>query len=205
MRTLDLVKKLEGIHTIESIMDILNIDRTKAIYYIHRLRKKGYVKTKRTNKKRIYQISFENRLGGWSYYDIINENSPIKIVAPIKYLIHGKEKSIEETIIFAIKTRSLRTILAALPLFKKVKDWSRLYVLAKQEHIQREIGALYDLTKRIIRIRKMTKRFRNNTLPKKNQKPTHIISGLRSDDFKDIEKIWKVYIPFNKADLGEYR
>ncbi len=67
------LKKIQGVQTIPSIMDILNVSRKKAIYYVYRLRKKGYVKTKRlSNNKRVYNISFENRLKGSSYYEIIN-------------------------------------------------------------------------------------------------------------------------------------
>jgi len=49
----------------------------------------------------------------------------------------------------------------------------------------------------------MTKRFRNNALPKKEHEWRSIIPNLRSDDFKDIEKTWKTYLPFNKKDLEE--
>ena len=41
-------------------------------------------------------------------------------------------------------------------------------------------------------------------LPKKNYEWRYVISGLKSDDFKEIEERWKVYLPFNKKDLEEY-
>lgn len=44
MKTQELLKKLKGIQTIESIKDILSVSKKKAIYYIHRLRKKGMLK-----------------------------------------------------------------------------------------------------------------------------------------------------------------
>ncbi len=201
-----LLNKLKGIHTIESVKDILNINRQKAIYYIHRLRKHGYVKTKRlSNNKRIYDISFENRLKGNSYYDIINIYSPIKIAAPIIYKIYGKKVSLEDALVYAIKSKSLRAILASLSLFKKINKWSKLYALAKKEHMERQIGALYDLSRKIIKTRRMTKRFRNSSMPKKHYKFEYIIPKLKSSDFKDIEKAWKVYLPFNSADLEEYK
>ena len=60
-----LLKKVKGIHTIESIKDILKAPKKKAIYYVYRLRKKGYVKTKKlSSNKRVYNISFENKLKG---------------------------------------------------------------------------------------------------------------------------------------------
>lgn len=206
METNELLPKLAGIQTIESIMDILKINRRMAIYYIHSLRKKGYVKTKRlSSNKRVYHVSIENKLGGKSYYDFINQYSPIKISTPVIHKIYGKEPSMEETLIYAIKTKSLRTILASLALFKKISNWGELYHLAKENHLERQVGALYDLARQIIRVRKMTRRFRNNSLPKKKYKFDYIIQGLNSNDFKNIEKVWKIYLPFNKKDLEEYK
>jgi len=208
MKTKVLLKKLEGIHTIESVMGIFGVSREKAVYYIFRLRKHGYVKTKRlSNNKRAYNISFENRLKGSSYYDIINKNSPIKIATPKTYKIYGKEPTPEETLIYAIKTKSLRTILASLALFKKIDNWNELYRLAKENFIERQVGALYDLARKIMKTKRMTKRFRNNALPKKEYGFKYVIIGLTSKEkeFKDIEERWKIYLPFNKGDLEAYR
>ena len=130
----NVLKKLEGIHTIETVMDTLEVNREKAVYYIYRLRKRGYVKTKKlSNNKRVYNISFKNKLGGESYYDIINKYSPVKIAKSKNYIIYGKNITLEETIIYAIKTQSFRTILASLILFKKINNWSLLYQLAKKK------------------------------------------------------------------------
>jgi len=206
MKTKDILLKLSGIQTIESVMDILNVNKKKAIYYIHRLRKQGYIKTRRqSNNRRVYNISLENRLGGKSYYEIINQHSPIKIAAPVIYKIYGKEPSLEETLVYAIKTKSFRTILASLALFKKINNWVELYALAKENHMERQVGALYDVAHRIMRVRKMTKRFRNNSLPKKEVKFGYVITELKSKDFKEIEEIWKIYLPFNITDLEEYK
>ena len=90
MKARILLNKLEGIQTIESVKDILGVSRQKAIYCIHRLRKYGYIKSKRlSNNRRVYHISFENKLGGTSYYEILNKNSPIKIATTITYKIYG--------------------------------------------------------------------------------------------------------------------
>jgi len=206
MDTKILLKKLEGIQTIKSIMRILQIDQKKAIYYIHRLRKKGYVKTKKlSNNVRVYNVSFENKLGGVSYYEIINKYSPIKISTPQVYKIYGKKAIIEETLIFVIKSKSIRTILAALSLFRKIEDWTTLYQLAKKNHIERQVGALYDLARTVMRIKRMPRRFRNNALPKEEYKFEYMIDKLKSKDFKKIEVKWKIYLPFNKNDLEDYR
>lgn len=206
MEKRELLQKLEGIQTIESIMDILKVNKKMAIYYIYRLRKKGYVKTKqKSNKKRVYYISIDNKLGGTSYYDIINQNSPVKISTPEIYKIYGKKPSLEETLIYAIKTKSLRTILASLALFKKINNWSLLYKLSKENNTKRKIGVLYDLSRKIMKVRRIDGKFRKNALPKKEDKFEYIIPKLRSKDFIKIEKIWEVYLPFNKKDLEEYK
>jgi len=206
MKTKELLKKLEGVHTITSISDLLNVSKQKAAYYVCRLRKAGYVKTKRLrDNRRVYNISFENRLGGSSYYDILNKNSPVKIATPKVYRIYGKEPSLEETLVYAIKTRSLRTILASLALFKKIENWKELYHLAKKNHIERQVGALYDLARKFMRTRRMTKRFRNNALPKKEYPLVYIVDNLKSKEFSDIGETWRVYLPFNSADLEDYK
>ncbi len=206
MKTKDLLKKLEGIHTINTVMDTIGVSKEKATYYIYRLRKQGYVKTKRmSNNTRVYYISFENKLQGFDYREIINEYSPVKISTVQTYKIYGKEPTLEETLIYAIKTKSLRTILAALALFKKINNWSELYRLSKENHIERQVGALYDLARKIMRTKRMTKRFRTATLPKEHYNFVYMIPDLKSRDFKDIETTWKVYLPFNQKDLEDYK
>ena len=206
MKTNELLQKLVGIQTIESVMDILKINRKMTIYYLQRLRKEGYVKTRRqSNNRRVYNISLDNKLGGKSYYDIINSFSPIKISTPVIYRIYGKEPSLEETLIYAIKTKSLRTILASLALFKKINNWVELYHLAKENHIERQVGALYELARKMMKVRKMSSKFINNSLPKKRYRFEYVIPGLKSRDFTEIENVWKIYLPFNKKDLEEYQ
>ena len=202
----ELLQKLAGIQTIESVMDILRVDIKMAIYYLHRLRKEGYIKTKRqSNNRRVYNISLDNKLGGKSYYEIINQHSPIKISTPVIYRIYGKEPSLEETLIYAIKTKSLRTILASLALFKKINNWVELYNLAKENHIERQVGALYDLARQVMKVRKMSLKFRSSALPKEECRFEYAVPELKSKDFMEIERIWKMYLPFNKKDFEEYK
>ena len=186
-------------------MRTMNIGKKRAIYYLYRLRKEGYVKTKRLkNHKRLYSISIENKLGGKSYEDVINAYSPLKIATSSMHVLYGKEITPEEALIYALQTKSLRIILASLALFKKIKNWKELYRRSKEFHLERKIGALHGLVKNIMRVRKMPKRFKNLTLPQKKEKYVYILQGLKSNDFTDIERLWKVYLPFNKGDVEEY-
>jgi len=202
----ELLKKLEGIQTIKSVMTLLNVDKKKAIYYVYLLRKHGYVKTTlNPDKTRIYHISFENKLNTTSYYDIINKYSPIKVSPKEEYKVYKRRISIEETLVFAVKTKSLRVILAALALFNYVTNWSKLYTLAKKNHIERQIGALYDVAREIMKVRRMNKTFRNYAIPKEKYPFEYTVPKIRSKDFKNIENLWKIYIPFNKEDLEVYK
>lgn len=206
MDTQKLLMKLEGIHDIKSVMNLLGVNRQTAINYIYKLRKEGYVKTRKiSDLRRIYHISFENKIGGKSYYEIINSVSPIKVTEAQIYRIHGRVPTFEETLIYAIKTKKLRVILASLALFKHIRRWTLLGKLARNEGVEREVGALYDLARKIIKTRRMSMKFRKSTLPKSGEKYYYIIDGLKSKDFLDIQKEWKVYLPFNTGDLEGYK
>lgn len=201
MRTAELFIKLKGTQTIKSVMTLLSINRTMAIYYIHRLRKEGYVKTQYKQNQRIYNISKTHSFGGSNFYDVLSENSPIKLVPSEDYILHGKP-IFEEMLIYAINTKKFRIILASLSLFKKISNWKLLYRLAKYDQLTNQICALYDLSKQLFRVKKMSLRFKKHCL---KQHKEHIIPGLNSKDFKEIETRWNVFLPFNKVDLEEYK
>ena len=202
----DLAKRLEGMQTISSISKIFNIERRTAINYIWELRKKGYVKTEyASNKKRIYRISLKKSVKGHSLYEIINKNSKVKLIVREDYIIHSdKQPTIEEVLARAVATKSFRTVLASLGLFNKINDWSRLNNFSEKFKIEKKIGALYDVAKIFIRVKKMDERTRNSFLRKKRKKE-FIVENIKSKHFQDIEKRWNVYVPFNKQDLEVYK
>lgn len=203
----DLLKKLEGIQTIDTVMSILDVNKQQAIYHVYRLRKEGYVKTQRSpSKRRVYHISRENRQGGISYYEIINSHSPVKLSITQTYRIYGRDVSCEETLIFALKSKKIRVILASLALFKKIKDWKLFYKLAKANKVERKAGALYDLSRQLMRTKRMDGRFRRLMMPEADDKFQFIIEGLKTKEekYRIIEKRWKVFLPFNKNDLEGY-
>ncbi len=205
MKTSELLKKLEGIQTTNSVMEILNVNKKKATYYLYRLRKKGYVKTRHTSdNKRIHYIDKKNKIKGKDYYDIINKYSPIKLAKSNFYKVYGREITLEEALIYAIKTKKIRVITAALGLFKSIKNWTLLGKLARENKVERSVGALYEIARKIMKTRKMNKTLMNSLLPKKRDNFAEMIKGFKSKDFKEIEKRWKIRIPLNKADLEDY-
>jgi len=203
----DNLKDLEGLNTIDLIAKKLNVKRSTAIKKVYELRKQGYVETQGGGKQpRIYRISRIKirQIGNPGLYDIINKYSKIKIVRPYEHRIIGKKLCIEEAIVRAIKTKEFRVILASLSLFNKIKDWHKLYQYAKKENVRRKIGALYDVARKTILVKKMDNKTMNLLLNAKSEK-RHIIENMKSKEFNDIEKKWNVYIPFNKSDLERYK
>ena len=203
----EIARELNGLNTIKMIENTLNVDRTMAIYIVYKLRKLGFVKTKyQSNKKRVYHISLKNAFGGISYIDIINKYSPLKLMVGEVHKIHDREPSIEETLVYSIGMKSVRYIISSLILFRKVRNRCALYEYAKKKNIVRDVAALYDISRLVIpKVRRMPKRFRTLATPKKSDKFRYIINNLDSNDFKEIENKWKVYIPLNYSDLTAYR
>lgn len=198
---------LEGYETIETLSERLKIDKAKAIYVIYRLRKLGFVKTSYgAGKRRVYSISLRNKQKGISYTDRINELAPIGLTSSNPYYIHGRIPSYEETLIYAIKKKDIRHLIASLALFRKITNWSFLYNLAKKEGLIIDIASLYEVARRVVRkVRRMPERFINQAKKRKTKHFRYIIEHFSSDDFKDIEQKWKIYIPLNRADLEDYR
>lgn len=207
MKIEELIDKIRGIQTIKSIQNTLNVSKEKAIYLVYRLRKRGFVQTKQdSDKMRIYHIAKQNALGGTSYIDVLNEYSPLKLASGEVYKIYGREPSIEETLVYAIKKREIRYIVACLALFRKIRNWSELYSLAKRNNLIREVGALYDVARlSISKVRRMDRRFEIHALPKKEDKYKYLIDNSQSKDFKNIQTKWKIHIPLRVADLEDYK
>ena len=202
-----LSKALEGLNTIESIKRKLNVKRATAIKYIHLLRKKGLVETKVGSKKihlyNIKRIPIIN-IGNPGFYEILNKNSSIKINPPYEHRVIGRKISIEETIAWAASTDNIRIHIAVLALFNKVINWSELYKWAKIYGVRRKVGALYDIARTILKTRRMDLRIRKKLLSVKNE-DKYLIHNIKAKDFKEIEKTWKIYIPFNRKDLERYK
>ena len=206
VRLLGLAKKLQGLNTVSAVCKKLGIKEKTAINYIYELRKKGLVKTTRgRNKIRMYDISPVKKAesGYPGLYDIINRYSPIKIAKPFEHRVY-KELGTEEAIVRALETGDFRTILASLALFRHIKNWPKLYEHAKKKDMRRQVGALYDLSRNAMRVKRMDKRIENRLLEAK-QKNNFIVPGIRTRNFPNIGKKWRIFIPFSKGDLRRFK
>jgi hypothetical protein len=199
----DMAMETEGLHTLGSFSRAMNIQKNTATTYLHELRERGFVETKRGRRgKRLYRISPVRlkKIGSRGLFEIINENSRLKLQEPLEYVVYGRDMTIEEAIVESLKTGDSRTILASLDLFRKVSDWSLLYTLAKKNGLTRHVGALYTLSRKLFRVRRIDGRILRR-MRESHVRNKFIIPNLRSDDFTDIEKEWGVHIPFNKSDM----
>lgn len=196
-----LAKRLEGLHTVETIQDRLNISRRTAVNYVSMLKKGGYVNISRGHGKRLYSISpIIMKLDGEpGLHETINRYSNVKLTIPYHNRIHGKKYRIEDAIIEAIKTENYRVIIAAMPLFNHVNDWSLLCRLAKENNISNKVGALYDLARTIIRTKRMDKRTEHSL--KRYRKKAYLIGINQEKEYKDIGKKWNVVIGLRQGDL----
>ena len=206
MELLKIAKELEGLQTVNSIAKQLNVDRRTSINYAWALRKKGFLENVYVGRVRLYRINpLIKRKTGYSFYELLNKYSKVKLAVREDYIIHSeKEPSVEEILVRAVKNDNFRVVLASLGLFNKIRSWSRLYKFAKNYNVRRKIGALYDVAREIIRVRRMDDKTRKLLLNAKNEE-RYIISRFKSKSFQDIEKKWNIYIPFNKADLEVYK
>ena len=209
MNILGLAKKLDGLQTISSISKILNVNKKTAVNCVSLLRRNGYVKETSygSRKIRMYNIKTlkENEIGNPGFYEILDKNSKVKIYSPYEEdRIYDRKLSIEEAIIIAVNTKEFRTILASLGLFSKIRSWAKLNYYANKNNIGRKIGALYDVARTVIKVRRMDRRTRNSLLKSKVNN-RYIVKNIKSNNLSDIEQEWNVYLPFNKADLEVYK
>ena len=206
MELLKIAKELEGLQTVNSIAKQLNVDRRTSINYAWALRKKGFLENVYGGRVKLYRINpLIKRKTGYSFYELLNKYSKVKLAVREDYIIHSeKEPSVEEILVRAVKNDNFRVVLASLGLFNKIRSWSRLYKFAKNYNVRRKIGALYDVAREIIRVRRMDDKTRKWLLNAKNEE-IYIIPRFKSKSFQDIEKKWKIYIPLNIADLEDYK
>ena len=208
MKSIEIAKKLEGIHTLNTAARVLEVKKSTAIKIVSILRKEGFVETSGGGKKpRLYKIS-PLRIAGKEHlglYDIINKYSKVKLREPYTHKIIDRNLSVEEAIPMAVKEgeKNFRLVLAALGLFNYINRWSKLCSYAKEYNVARKVGALYDVARTIIKVKRMDKRTRKALLKGKD-KSRFIIKPHKPNYYKEIEKMWGVYIPFHKSDLDRY-
>lgn len=207
MKMVELLRKIEGKHTVDTLANTLKLGKGATTNIISKLRKQGYLKTQGGGKqKRIYTISQKKIVEGEkNLFGIINKYSKFKLIPIFKHEVFGVY-TVENAICDAIQTKNFRVIFSSLYLFNHIKDWTRLHKIAKTKNIVRELGSLYDLSRYFIKTKKMPANIRRS-LKKEMGKKIIIIKDLKtnSEIAKKIEKQWNIILPFSKQDLEELR
>lgn len=199
-RKYELLWKLEGLHTVETAAKTLGITRQGALNLLCRLKKEQHVTVSGGGRRiRLYKITIRKQLPRVpGMFDIINKYSPhMKLNPWYDHQVHGRYGP-EEALIDAIQTESFRVILASLHLFKHITDWPRLYRMAKEKDCWQKVGALYDVARLFMHVRRM-----GTACMRIITKKWVALTQLRKKNFPEIAERWKVYIPFNRRDMVE--
>ena len=194
----DLLRKLEGLHTVETVMEELSIGRQSALNRLSRLKKEQHLTVSGGGRvKRLYKITLRKQRprvpGMW---DILNRYNPhFKLNPWYDHQVHGRY-TVEDALVDAIETKSFRIILATLRLFSHITDWPRLYKKAGEKSSWQKVGALYDVSRLFFKVRKMPERYR-----KEKYKKWQFLTQLHKKNFPVIGERWRIYLPFNRKDL----
>lgn len=198
----ELLWKLEGLHTVETVAETLRVKKQSALNLLSKLKKGGHVTTSGGGKqKRLYTITIRKQLPrSPGMFDLINKYSPMKINPWYDHQVHGRY-TVEDALVDAIETKNFRIILAAMHLYKHITDWPRLHLLAKQRDCWQQVGALYDMTRLFLKVRKMPKRYDDGCF----RRMQYLIQDYKTtwEILKPITKKWKVYIPLQKGDINK--
>jgi hypothetical protein len=196
----ELLLKLEGLHTVETAAKALGIKKSSALNLLSKLKKEGCVTVSGGGKKkRLYKITARKQLPREpGMFDIINKYSPMKLNPWYDHQVHGIYGP-EEALIDAIQTRSFRVILASLRLFNHIKDWAKLYKLAKEKGCWQKVGALYELARMHFKIKRMPKRYDKKAAGRRY----YLIGDYPTKETKyiNISRKWNVELPFKEGDL----
>lgn len=198
----EILWKLEGLHTVETVMRVLGITRQSVLNLLSRLKKQGYVTTSGGGKQvRLYKITMRKqrpRVPGM--FDIINRYSPMKLAPWYDHQVHGQYGP-EEALIDAIQTKSFRVILASLRLFNHITDWPKLYRLAREKDCWAKVGALHDIGQIFFRVRKLPVQYAKGN----GQQQGFLTRTYETTEpvFLPIAQKWHVPIPFRWGDIDK--
>ncbi len=149
----------EGKYTLELFAEKQGLQKQSALNLLSKLKSKGLVTTSGGGKqKRIYTITNKPQEKTNGFYEIVNKYSPEKLSPQFKHKIIGRY-TIEHAIIDGIRIGDSRTLKATTYLFNHIKNWKRLFDLAKEKKCTKEIYELYHKAKQTIKCRTMPKKY----------------------------------------------
>ena len=149
----------EGKFTVETFAKKHNLSRSSALNKLSLLKSQGYVLTSGGGRqKRMYTVSKKFLSPANGFYSVVNKYSPEKLVPKFVHRVHGFY-SIERAIIDGILIGDVRTLEATKYLFNHVKNWKRLFDLAKQHGLSDKVYSLYLSARKSIKCKRIPKRY----------------------------------------------
>ena len=153
------MKFREGKYTVEKFALDYHLTRQSAINLLSKLKKQGYVIVSGGGKqKRIYNVYKLKKRVTNGFYDIVNKYSPKKLNPRFEHYVNGSY-NVENAIIDGIKIGDIRTLDAVMYLFNHVKNWKKLFDLAKKNNLTNNLIKLYKKSRASIKCRKIPKRY----------------------------------------------
>ena len=192
----ELLKKIQGKQTLDTIAEKLNLTKNSAANLVSKLRKEGYLKSSGGGKQpRIYTISLKkNSSLENGMFDILATKTPVKVVPPFTHKVKGKYK-IEDAIVDLIKLNDIRILSGVVYLFNYVTDWA--YLRRKASGIEARLGALYDFASKVRKTRKMPANIRSAL---NRKKPKKIDYWILKNHPSEMELKWNTTIPLKGED-----
>ncbi len=149
----------EGKYTAELFARKYNLKFQSALNRLSKLKKQGLVTVTGGGKqKRIYTLTNKPQEKTNGFYDVVNKYSKEKLVPKFQHRVIGRY-TVEHAIIDGILIGDARTLEATMYLFNHVKNWKRLFDLAKERNVVEEVRALYFKTRKTMKCRRMPKRY----------------------------------------------
>jgi len=150
---------MEGKYTLELFAEERGLTKNSALNLLSKLKKQGYVKVSGGGRqKRIYTIYNTPQEDANGFYTIVNKYSPEKLIPRFKHIVRGRY-TIEHAIIDGIQIGDIRTLNATKYLFYHVKNWKRLFDLAKKHQVLTKLYELYQSAKKEIKVKRIPKRY----------------------------------------------
>ena len=199
----DVLRKLEGLHTVETAAAAAKLGRQSTINLLSRLKKEGHVTVSGGGKQpRLYRVTMrKQRPRSPGMFDIINKYSPMKLSPWYDHQVHGHYGP-EEALVDALQTQSFRAILASMRLFNHITDWPKLYRLSRDKSLWVKLRALFDVARLFIKVKSMPNVYAHQQT---HQKRWQAFTQLRKLNFPEIATKWRVYIPFNPKDMEDIK
>ena len=149
----------EGKYTLELFAKENKLERQSALNLLSRLKKNGLAEASGGGRqKKIYTLHKLPKVRENGLYYVLNKYSPEKLQPRFEHYVHGKY-NVEDAMIDGLAIQDVRTNDALMYLFNHVKDWTRLFQLAGEKKMAKQVVSLYKKARGITRCRRMPLRY----------------------------------------------